>query len=119
MTIRVERDNRGKTAYSPPPEKPSQLEIDCFWATVERVIQSDGFGPHEQTWACEIMGAAYPSDAAREAAEGWYDDTDQCGDCEVVIRIERFDGAVSLHRFRMAPTIKVTTLPLHESGGGA
>ena len=118
MTLRLQRDNRGRARYHPP-RKPERIDQDCFWASVETVVESDGFGPHEKTWACEIMGASCPSDAAHEAAEGWFDDTDQCGECEVVIRIERFDGVVSLHRLRIAPSIVVTEAPFPEAGGAS
>ena len=84
-----------------PPKKPEKLDPESMWATVAQVHRSDGHGPHEKTWAREIFQYRSTEHAAKDAAEVWWLETDQACDCEVTIAIERPDGTIVSHQFKV------------------
>lgn len=88
-----------------PPVKPAKLDDGCVWASVVEIHDSDGCGPYEKTWTCEMMGYQWGADVAREAAKTWWEDTDQSGECELTVLIERWDGVQK--RWRMKVTMEV------------
>lgn len=82
-----------------------ELSGDDMYAAIAHIHQSDGHGPGEKTWGCEMLGYGSTEEAARDAAVGWWEDTDQCDDCDVEISIERADGSIVSHRFKVGPEI--------------
>ena len=80
------------------PKKPDKLDPNCMWAAVAQIHRSDGHGPGERTWACEMANYGSTERAAIDAARGWWEETDQSDECEVTISIERADGTVVDHR---------------------
>jgi hypothetical protein len=91
---------------------------DCTWVKEGKVIvmadgrvsrcsfDADGCGPYEKTWTCEMMGYQWGADVAREAAKTWWEDTDQSGECELTVLIERWDGVQKRWRIKVTMEVK-------------
>lgn len=98
------------------PKKPAKLDPGSMWAAVAQIHRSDGHGPGERTWACEMLGYGSTEQAARAAAEAWWYDTDQSDDCDVTISIERADGTIVEHRFVVGMSLVARRVPTWEGG---
>lgn len=92
------------------PVKPDVIEPGTFWATVAEIHQSDGHGPGEKQWACEMFMYHDAEFAAREAGETWWQETDQSQDCELTIALEASGGKRELFRMRVGMVIKARLL---------
>lgn len=95
-----------KSKVYTPPVRPDVIDPGTFWATVGEIHRSDGHGPGEKQWACEMFMYHNAEVAAREAAETWWQETDQSGDCEISIVLEGHGG--SRETFRMRVGVVVT-----------
>lgn len=76
--------------------KPAKLDPDCAWVSIAKVEGGTGKKTDELEWRCEYIAATRHTfgELAKDAAQGWYRDTDQCGECVVTIRIEDARGQV-------------------------
>ena len=83
----------------------AKLEPGEMLAAVAYIHQSDGHGPGEKTWQCEMFGYESSEAAAQAAAVSWWNGTDQSSECDVEISIERADGSIVSHRFKVGPRI--------------
>lgn len=82
-----------------------------MWAAVAQVHRSDGHGPGERTWACEMRDYPSTERAAMDAACEWWKQTDQSDDCDVTISIERADGTIVEHRIRVGMVLTASRVP--------
>ncbi len=92
------------------PKKPEQLDADCLWVSVAKVIESSGVRDDELAWCCEyVIGHRNTlREIARDAALVWYSETDQSCEAQVVLRFERQDGKRLELEVRLAPVIRAT-----------
>jgi hypothetical protein len=88
-------------------------------AKVVSVAESSGVRQVELAWECGI--AADPcepwSKVAVRAAERWYEDTDQCSECHLVMRIINAAGEFTDFAVACAPVVAVSARE-RESGDG-
>lgn len=90
-------------------------------AKVISVAESSGVRERELAWEAPIKAdPAKPwPEVAVEAAERWYQETDQCSEAHLVVRIVRADGQFTDFAVACAPRVVVSVREVETSDGCA
>ena len=90
------------------PKRPAVIEHGSWWASIVSVKRSSGVREDELAWACEILSSTWNAEwVATEAARTWYDETDQSGIAELIVRVEAHGGDQWDVHVEMRPAIAV------------
>ncbi|NUQ53408.1 MAG: hypothetical protein HUU19_12020 [Phycisphaerales bacterium] len=82
--------------------RPETLDRDEYWVSVTAVHESSGVREHETRWATLAIGRCAMESIAKDAALDWYKETDQSTDCDLSIRVDRYDGVTHVYRIGLA-----------------
>lgn len=94
------------------PTKPETMKPGSWWISVDRLISNAGT-PDAAAWGVEWRLENNLCFKDKNAAfRAWYDETDQSGDCELVLRFERYDGHVIRERATLGPEIVVRNMAM-------